>query len=150
VSMWEYPEPYSVYDGNANDPDIVGYLIDPANRIYAAVDDTADIIGFFSFGRDAQVPGVLEPADAVDPDILDVGLGLRPDLTGRGMGLQFFLAGLDFARRTFAPARFRLAVMKWNKRAIKVYERAGFRRVRQVTGRTASGRREFVLMEREA
>jgi RimJ/RimL family protein N-acetyltransferase len=61
-------------------------------------------------------------------DAIFYGLGLRPDLTGRGLGLAFVTAGLEFARELFGPSRFVLDVAEFNERAIRVYERAGFRR----------------------
>ena len=45
--------------------------------------------------------------DHADGGAVDVGLGFRPDLTGRAPGLGFMLAGLEFARRRFAPDGFR-------------------------------------------
>jgi ribosomal-protein-alanine N-acetyltransferase len=75
---------------------------------------------------------------------------LRPDLTGRGLGLEFLAAALQFGRRRFAPAGFRLAVATFNERAIRVYERAGFRRVEVFTHHTNGGDYPFLLMIREA
>jgi ribosomal-protein-alanine N-acetyltransferase len=72
-----------------------------------------------------------------------VGLGLRPDLTGRGLGLGFLLAGLEFARRRFAPDSFRLSVATFN-------ERAGFQWVEVFTHHTNGGEHPFLLMTREA
>jgi RimJ/RimL family protein N-acetyltransferase len=150
VSAWRYPFPYSAYNGDAYNPETIDYLVDPANQIYTAVDDTEEAVGFFSFGRDAQVPGELDPVEQDDPTVLDVGLGLRPDLTGRGLGLSFVEAGLQFARETFAPQRFRLAVLSWNERAIRVYERAGFQVVRGFGGYWADANHSYLLLMREA
>lgn len=150
ITSWQYPEPYSVYGGDPTDPDVVDYLVNPANRIFAGIDESGDLVGFFSFGTDAQVPGELNPVERADPDILDVGLGMRPDLTGRGLGRAFVEAGLEFARVTYAPSRFRMAVMSWNERAIRVYERAGFRRVREFTSGSPARGRTFILMMRDA
>jgi [ribosomal protein S18]-alanine N-acetyltransferase len=47
---------------------------------------------------------------------MNVGLGLTPHLTGRGLGLTFLLAGLEFARRRFAPDSLRLSVATFNER----------------------------------
>ncbi|HET8626173.1 MAG TPA: GNAT family protein, partial [Thermomicrobiales bacterium] len=82
--------------------------------------------------------------------VLDVGLGMRPDLTGRGLGLAFVRAGLDFARARFAPRRFRLSVAAFNRRAIAVYERAGFRREGAIVVDGPDGGREFAIMSRDA
>ena len=53
---------------------------------------------------------------------------MTPDLVGKRLGLGFVLAGLEFAEERFAPSGFRLTVATFNERAIRVYERAGFRR----------------------
>ncbi len=146
ICSWRYPEPYSIYDGNSRN---LRYILDPQSFYYAVVDENGDLTGFFCFGVDAQVPGELDDAERNDPDVLDVGLGMRPDLTGRGYGLDFVRAGLAFARETFAPARFRLAVFTFNRRAIRVYEKAGFRAIRTFTTETDSGERELLLMLRD-
>jgi [ribosomal protein S18]-alanine N-acetyltransferase len=105
-ATWRYPPPYDFYDGD------VEPVLNP-ERFYGAFDDAGELIGFYYF----------EPK----PPDLDYGLGLRPDLTGQGLGLQFFLAGLEFARERFKPSRVFLHVAEFNQRAIRVYERAGFR-----------------------
>jgi ribosomal-protein-alanine N-acetyltransferase len=114
-------------------------LLDPRNwedMYYAAEDEHGWLIGFFEFKRQA--------------DTVEIGLGLRPDLTGQGIGLSFLEAGLEFARARYAPRRFRLAVTTFNLRAMKVYERAGFRPTRTFRHQTNGGIYEFVEMERAA
>jgi ribosomal-protein-alanine N-acetyltransferase len=100
-------------------------------------DEAGDLVGHFSF----------KPKDE---RMVEIGLGLRPDLTGRGLGSSFLAAGLDFARQRFAPERFVLSVATFNERAIKVYERAGFARVRVYMHSTAGREWEFVEMSRSA
>jgi GNAT superfamily N-acetyltransferase len=77
---------------------------------YAATDEQGTLVGFFCFGAPAQVPGG-QLCGLYADDALDIGLGVRPDLTGRRLGREFLTAGLDFARRRFAPAPFRLAAV---------------------------------------
>ena len=138
VAAWHYDAPYDFYDWEADEDDLAE-LLDPARRegrYFAVLSDHDDLVGFFGFGREG--------------DAVEVGLGLRPDLTGRGLGLPFLLAGLEFARGRYAPARFRLAVAAFNGRAIRVYERAGFRRGEAYPHRTNGGVHEFLRMERPA
>lgn len=108
IAGWRYPAPYDFYDGDAEP------VVDP-ERFYGAHDEAGTVVGFFYFHE--QYGGVLE-----------LGLGLRPDLTGAGRGLGFLRAGLEFARERFRPAGIVLNVAEFNRRAIAVYERAGFRR----------------------
>lgn len=85
----------------------------------------------------------------LDPDgALCFGLGMRPDLTGqgKGLGLAFVRAGLNFARERFAPPAFRLYVLTWNERAVRVYEQAGFERVRVLHVTNWHGQLDFLEM----
>ena len=139
IALWHYPEPFSFYDWSA-DPDDLAELLDPALRgdaYFAVEDEDADLVGFFAF----------KPKDG---GTLDVGLGLRPDRTGHGLGGGFLDSGLEYARRRFAPELFTLSVASFNRRAITVYERAGFVSVRVFTHRTNGGEWEFVEMHARA
>jgi ribosomal-protein-alanine N-acetyltransferase len=139
IAEWRYPEPYSFYNWTA-DPDDLRELLDPLLRgeaYWAVKDDAGELVGNFSFkpkvGR-----------------TVEIGLGLRPDLTGLGLGGSFLAAGLEFARGRLAPEVFVLSVATFNERAIKVYERAGFARVRVYMHSTAGGEWEFLEMARPA
>jgi ribosomal-protein-alanine N-acetyltransferase len=139
IAGWRYPEPFSFYDA-PSDPDDLAELLDAAARggDYVAVEgDDGAVIGFFHYKR---------PHGAT----LEIGLGLRPDMTGRGLGRSFVEAGLEYARRRFAPVAFRLSVATFNRRAITVYERVGFAATRVFTHRTNGGDWEFVEMRRPA
>jgi [ribosomal protein S18]-alanine N-acetyltransferase len=144
VCGWRYPPPYAVYNASISS---VPSLLDPANHYHAAVDEQGELVGFACFGPDARVPGELDQEDA-DDGVLDVGLGLRPDLTGRGLGPAFVEAILAHGRATFAPRGFRLAVLTFNRRAIAVYERAGFLTARIIRGPSPDGPREYLVMRK--
>jgi ribosomal-protein-alanine N-acetyltransferase len=151
---WRYAGPYAVYDFKSDygpdDPyDALEGLLDQRSPYYAVHDGRGELVGFWVFGTAGEVVGVRRPSVYREDRSLTVGLGLRPDLTGKGLGLSFVQAGLEFAREQFAPSGFRLFVFPWNERAIKVYERAGFRRVGTVMQRTLEGERPFVEMYRE-
>lgn len=138
ISGWRYEPPYDFYDGDA-DPADLAELLDPKRRedaYFSVRDEEGRLVGFFQFGE--------------EDGVVDVGLGLRPDLTGRGLGSGFLSSGLEFARRRFAPGRFTLSVAAFNGRAIRVYERAGFRRGGVYTHETNGAEHEFLSMRREA
>ena len=127
MTHWQYDSPYELYSGDGTPPN------NPERYLDVRTED-GETIGFYYFERRG--------------DAVFFGLGLRPDLTGRGLGLEFVTRGLRFARRRFGTARIVLDVAAFNNRALKVYERAGFRRVgshRRSVG--LSGDVEFVDME---
>ena len=136
VAAWHYEPPYDFYDATA-DPVDLAELLDPArrHRFRAALDEASELVGFYYFvQRDAEV---------------EIGLGLRPDITGQGLGRSFLEAGLEHARSSWAPARFRLFVATFNERAIRLYEHAGFRRVATQTRAFPFGELEFLEMEQD-
>lgn len=73
--------------------------------------------------------------------------GLRPDLTGGGRGLDFLRAGLETLGDGPMSQRVTLRVAAFNKRAISVYEAAGFTIVRTYLQPTNGGTFDFVDME---
>lgn len=136
VGTWHYEPPYDFYD-LASDPHDAADMRDPARAGHyrAVLGDGECLDAFWYFDW---------PDGAVE-----VGIGLRPDLTGRGLGESFLHAQLEYASRKWSPATFRLFVAAWNGRAIRVYERLGFREVgREVRRFELVGEHESVRMER--
>jgi [ribosomal protein S18]-alanine N-acetyltransferase len=160
ISTWRYEAPYDVYNvGNDGEeqPDITECL-DRRSPYYAVRNDTlsggqviitGELVGYFCYGTAGQPWEESKPALYVDDKIMVIGLGIRPDLTGKGMGLSFVNAGLDFAREQFAPSAFRLYVLSFNQRAMRVYEQAGFHVVETLTVHNIHGTLEFVEMAHE-
>ncbi len=95
-------------------------------RFYEAIDENGAFVGHFYF---EEKGGALEI----------------------GLGLEFLRAGMDFGRQRFRPVRIILNVAAFNGRAIKVYERAGFRETgRHMRSFKRWGDVEFVEMEESA
>jgi ribosomal-protein-alanine N-acetyltransferase len=149
LAGWRYPPPYDFHnlDAYLADP---WELLDRRSPYYAAVDPLGELVGFFCFRHTAQVPAGFVAGAYDDHTSLDIGLGLRPDLTGRGLGLGFVEAGLRFAREVFSPPSFRLSVATFNRRAIAIYERAGFTPIRTFISRANGSEHEFIVMVRPA
>ena len=130
LRTWRYEPPYDFYDGDAEP-------VRNPERWYEALDEAGALVGNFYFE---------EKGDAVE-----IGLGLRPELTGRGLGLEFLRAGIEYGRARFDTERVILNVAAFNERAIKVYERAGFRETGRHTRQFDRwGDVEFVEMEQAA
>jgi RimJ/RimL family protein N-acetyltransferase len=139
VARWHYEPPYDFYD-LASDPSDAAEMSDPARAVHyrAVLADGDDLLDAFWY---------FESQD----DVVEVGIGLRPELTGRGLGESYLRAQLDYATDEWRPATFRLFVAAWNERAIRLYERLGFREVGRETRRfELVGEHEFVRMERAA
>jgi len=143
ISTWKYDKPYSIYDMDGS-KEILDELLD--GSYYAVTNEKDELIGYFCFGDAAQVPGGKQCGAYLGDDAIDIGLGMRPDLTGKGMGLKFLYKGLKFAKEIFSSTHIRLTVATFNKRAIKVYEKLGFKKEKIFKSKTKKGDLEFMSM----
>ncbi|WP_240941404.1 GNAT family N-acetyltransferase [Paenibacillus sp. HB172176] len=115
---WRYEPPYSIYNWPSWDKmkkDGIEFG-DPALRAqqYSGVVDVhGRLIGYAQF---FPMSGVTR-----------LGLGLHPELCGQGLGSRLArLAALEALRREPLD-EIDLEVWTWNQRAIRSYEKAGFR-----------------------
>lgn len=118
---WRYEPPYDGYNITGDPDELIAYFLGSSVECHALVDD-GELIGFCTFGSDAQVPG----GDYFQ-NRLDIGLGIRPDLTGRGRGAGFVALVVDHALAR--QPSLRVTIADHNARAIRVWEANGFQRV---------------------
>ncbi|WP_019911705.1 GNAT family N-acetyltransferase [Paenibacillus sp. HW567] len=145
IVIWEYDPPYSIYN-MTDDSDSIQELMD--GSYFSVTAQEGELIGFFCYGRNAQVPGGIRQGLYIGDSVLDIGLGLRPELTGMGRGLDFLQAGLKFGQQKYAPATFRLSVASFNHRAISLYRKAGFRQTGAFINTYGETEQAFFLMEK--
>lgn len=125
VIGWRYPEPYAFYNLSL---EVLEELLD--GSYWVAMEESGRVAAFYCTGAAARVQGGFY----AEPEGLDIGLGLRPDLTGQGLGGLFLMDILDHLARTVQATQFRLTVAAANERAIRLYERLGFRSARRFEG----------------
>lgn len=82
-----------------------------------------------------------------DKDHITVGLGLRPDLCGRGLGDEFMKLVIAESLRRYGKKKIILEVREFNKRAIRCYEKAGFKIIDAYAKDTLIGKGNFIKME---
>ena len=136
---WHYNDMYSFYDME-NDPEDLEEIITPrlrANKYYQILDDKDELVGYFCLER-------------LSEEKVEVGLGLRPDLTGRGLGLSFVKEIEAFIQNNFDYQSIILSVASFNKRAIKVYQRAGFKIDGSKLQKSNDGVYEFINLSKTA
>ncbi|MGF7059714.1 GNAT family N-acetyltransferase [Brassicibacter mesophilus] len=143
ISKWIYEEPYSIYSMDESD-DCIDELLN--NPYFSVTDRENNLLGYYCFGESAQVPVGRQFGVYDDKDVTDIGLGMKPNLCGQGLGFGFLNSGLEFARNQLSAKRFRLTVAAFNKRAIKVYERIGFKKVNSFKRKSGTGEIEFWVM----
>lgn len=140
---WKYPPPYDVYNSLPEyfEEDLF-YQTDPTNNIYGMFSQEGELIGYCSYGCDAQVPG----GDYTE-DALDIGLMVKPELTGMKLGRYFVREVIRNGIEKYHPAKLRVTIAEFNKRAIRVWKKNGFKSV-QVFERL-NDEMKFVIMTRD-
>ncbi len=139
MACWSYPAEYAIYSFQKND-ETVNELMN--GEYYACVDMERRLAGYFCFGKSAQIPTM--ESDVYGTGMLDIGLGLKPELCGKGQGLAFMRSGMEYAIRNLGATDFRLTVACFNKRAINIYMKLGFKISDEVTHKKSHAR--FYLM----
>ncbi|UOQ95172.1 GNAT family N-acetyltransferase [Halobacillus shinanisalinarum] len=136
IAEWHYPGEYSFYDMKADKEDYEEFINPDARSEHT-----------YSVYQKGQLLGFLT-ANAAAPKTVNIGLGMHPDVTGKGVGSLFLESCLDFVYEHYEPSKITLSVASFNKRAIKVYKRAGFVYVKSFQQQTNGSIYEFVQMEK--
>ncbi|WP_066496832.1 GNAT family N-acetyltransferase [Abyssisolibacter fermentans] len=137
INNWKYGGEYSIYD-YCNEEDL---LLDEecwGKGKFAALDEEDNLVGELTIEFYEEEDDDSEDDGYVDHETVNnnpdkiyemwVGWGLKPELTSKGLGVKFVSACVDFAVNlyNYKGEYVRCGVAKFNKRAIKVYERVGF------------------------
>jgi len=135
VAEWRYPGVYAFYDLSSDVEDLAELL-----------DQTRWEAEYFLVDRGGRLTGFwqIKPPSG---KAREVGFGLAPELIGQGLGAAFVRAGVDFTVAVVGCPVVSLHVADFNWRAIRVYERVGFRTVGSSVRETPRGALQFLLME---
>jgi len=140
---WRYEPPYDVYNCPPEEiGDAVQYNIDPTNNVYAMLDQNEELIGYCSYGKDAQVPG-----GDYSEEALDIGLMIKPGLTGQGLGTGLAEGVITNGVRKYKPKKLRVTIAAFNKRAMRVWEKNGFQQTQKFNRKNDD--LEFVIMKKD-
>lgn len=137
ICTWKYPEPYAVFNWSPWDELEARSeeFADPAIRreqFEAVLDERGELCGFAQF---FPLEGWTR-----------LGLGLRPDRCGHGLGRSFTEAIVARALQRTPHNRVDLEVLTSNRRAIRVYRKAGFAVSDTYVRNTPTGPDEFHCM----
>jgi RimJ/RimL family protein N-acetyltransferase len=100
------------------------------------------LIGYCSYGRDAQVPG----GDYFE-EALDIGMMIKPELTGQGNGSKYAGAVIQNGVSKYRPKKLRVTILESNLRAIKVWEKNGFQRI--LSFKSEKGQLDFSIFAKD-
>lgn len=132
IAKWHYEEPYDFYDMSNDEEDLHELLCERGDHYFEVIENHV-CIGFYS---------IME-----EDDHIEIGLGLRPDFTGKGHGKKFLEDLLDYISLNYEKKKIVLRVASFNSRAIHLYEKCGFNRIRSFVQATNGSFYEFIEME---
>jgi len=157
ITGWKYDGDYAVYD-YVNEAECLLAEEKWGIERFAALDESGALMGeltaeFFLKGADDD--GYVEAARVKNyPKSqleLWVGFGLRPNLVGQGHGADFVKACVAFAKNfhDFGEGCIRLAVAAFNVRAVKTYQKAGFKPFERIEAEIGGEMQEIIWMQLE-
>ena len=136
ISTWQYDVPYEAYSFRHE-----GYLMNK---------DTWGTEQFCMIHENIVLAHV---ACQFDNNNIWVGWSLNPDFCGKGMGKEFVSRCFDeiCKIKNYKNGNIYLRVVAWNKRAIKCYEKAGFKYYKTILDEIAgTGKQEDFWVMRKA
>ena len=137
--QWKYEPPYEIYNYAPEHFEAdLAYHIDPVNNMYSMF-RADELIGYCSYGRDAQVPG-----GDYSEEAMDIGMMIKPELTGQGQGHTYADAVIQYGVSKYQPKKLRVTILESNLRAVRVWEKNGFQKTQSF--RRASDQLGFVVM----
>lgn len=139
ISKWQYSDEYSIYSFTENEETVAELL----NGDYYVYVNENKLIGYICFEKSARIPTI---ANIYNEEFIDIGLGLNPSLCGRGNGYNFILNAIEFSKQNFKTSKFRLTVADFNKRAIKVYEKVGFKYYKTIEHKISNNKFNVMLL----
>lgn len=138
ICNWKYEGEYSVYNLPTYDKVVTqkwGIAIEEKReKQFAAVrSQNGDLYGYIRFIE--------------NENYVLVGLGLKPSLCGQGLGSALMELIKKESNRRYGNIIIVLEVRSFNQRAIKCYQRAGFKIIDRYSKDTLAGHDEFIKME---
>lgn len=137
ICKWRYEKPYDIY--NMPDWNIVNEqnwgIANESKRQneFRAVFKDDELIGFFRLVKNSAN--------------VTIGLGLRPDYCGKSFGSKLITFALKESKIKYVDIPIHLEVRDFNIRAIRCYERMGFKEIDRYTKATPIGNGNFIVME---
>ena len=126
ITAWKYDGDYAVYNSTpyAQQKQTGFGFANPKNHFYSFYDG-ADLIGFINLYEE-------------ETEVF-FGIGAAPEHCGKGYGQQMTRIACSICRSLFPGKPMYLEVRTWNRRAVRCYEKAGFRIAGEPIRQTTSG-----------
>ncbi len=133
ILTWKYDGIYSFYDNSIQKEKIewIESFIG-SNDNFSIYNDDNELIGNCSF--------------YYIEEFFCIGVQMRPRLTGKGLGSEFVKSIINFGKEKYSLNYIDLTVAKFNRRAIRVYEKLGFKIIEEFVNNIRGVDYDFIAM----
>lgn len=133
ILTWKYDGIYSFYDNSIQKEKIewIESFIDSDDN-FSIYNEQNELVGNCSF--------------YYIEEFFCLGVQMRPELTGKGFGTEFVRAIINFGKKKYNLSYIDLTVAKFNKRAIKIYEKVGFKIIEEIVNTIRGNDYDFLIM----
>jgi len=137
ISTWKYEGIYSFYNNDKTEAKRKwASNIHNEENTFVMYNEKNELIGNCSFNYDC------------DDKVFMFGVQMRPSLTGKGLGTKVVETILNFGKETYKFNELDLLVAKFNRRAITIYERLGFKTKDEFIWHVNDEEKEFIAMRK--
>ena len=140
ICSWKYSDDYAVYNLPSYEvmkEKQIGFFNSAREQNYRAFYDEDCLIGFVNIKEE-------------ETEVF-IGIGVKPEMCNKGYGQRILQETYEISKEFYPDKLICLEVRTWNKRAIRCYQKAGFKIVGEpFAQRTGSGVGIFYRMVRGA
>ncbi len=116
ICEWKYGGEYDLYNLPSYEEMKVrriGFMNPRNEKNYYGFWDENTLVGFVNISEEEKE--------------VFIGIGVNPNLCGKHYGRRMLLTAYEISKKLYPDKPLYLEVRTWNKRAIKCYEKAGFK-----------------------
>lgn len=138
ICSWQYPTPYDIYN----------YMsFEEAVKTNSPLLNAENKDNYLCFWEKDTLTAYISIYKKDKKAFL--GIGLAPGLCGKGLGKMYLEKGVSEAKSRYPESEIWVEVRSWNKRAIKCYEKCGFKEIyKEIITDRFENKVEFVFMKR--
>ncbi|WP_346847154.1 GNAT family N-acetyltransferase [uncultured Clostridium sp.] len=137
IATWKYEGIYSFYNNDKTEAKRKwASNIHNEENTFVMYNEKHELIGNCSFDYDD------------DDKLFMFGVQMRPSLTGKGLGTKVVETILNFGKESYKFNELDLLVAKFNRRAITIYERLGFKTIDEFIWNVNDEEKEFIAMRK--
>ena len=138
IISWEYEGEYSEYNMDS---------LENLKAKGASITKPENSNNYLCYFKKGELVGYTNTMLKKNGNIF-IGIGLAPKYCGKGLGNSILKNSVVNAKNMYPNSKIVLQVRSWNKRAIKCYEKIGFRLLKKEIIKDHNGiPTEFVFME---